>query len=67
MEMFVTDQRQILSFERDAELEESRLLKSNVSLHDHCQKGGPSRGQATGLNGRLVLTMESRVHNHQPE
>ena len=63
----MTDQRQILSFERDAELEESRLLKANVSLHDNCQKGGPSRGQVTGLNGRLVLTMESRVHNHQPE
>ena len=68
MEKFVADQKQLLSLERDAELEESRLLKANVSLRDLCQKGVAIQrlvvgGQATGLYGRLVLTLVSRVNN----
>ena len=70
MEKFVADQKQLLSLERDAELEESRLLKANVSLRDLCQKGVAIQrlvvgGQATGLYGRLVLTMVSRVHKQE--
>ena len=66
----MTDQKQLLSLERDAELEESRLLKANVSLRDLCQKGVAIQrlvvgGQATGLYGRLVLTLVSRVHNQE--
>ena len=68
MEKFVADQKQLLSLERDAELEESRLLKANVSLRDLCQKGVAIQrlvvgGQATGLYGRLVLTLVNRVNN----
>ena len=72
MEKFVSEQKRLLALERDAEIEESRLLQSNVSLRELCQKGVAVQklvvgGQATGLYGRLVITWVSRLpgSNHE--
>ena len=65
MEKFVAEQKELLSLERDAEVEEARLLRSNVSLRELCEAGVAVQrlvvgGQATGLYGRLVVTLVSR-------
>ena len=72
MEKFVSEQKKLLALERDAEIEESRLLQSSVSLRELCQKGVAVQklvvgGQATGLYGRLVITWVSRLpgSNHE--
>ena len=65
MEKFVAEQKELLSLERDAEVEEARLLRSSVSLRELCEAGVAVQrlvvgGQATGLYGRLVVTLVSR-------
>ena len=67
MDKFLLEQKQLLGLEREAELEESRLLQANVSLKELCGKGVAIQklvivGQATGLYGRLIVSFGSRHH-----
>lgn len=70
MEKFLLEQKHLLALEREAELEESRLLQANVSLKELCGKGVAIQkvvivGQATGLYGRLVVSFGSRHHGQE--
>ena len=72
MDKFVEDQRKFLALEREAEIEESRLLQSNISVRELCQKGVAVQklvvgNQATGLYGRLVITFVSRTPGNNQE
>ena len=72
MDKFVIEQKKYLTLEREAEIEESRLLQSNVSVRELCQKGVAVQklvvgNQATGLYGRLVITFVSRTPGHNQE
>ena len=60
------EQRRLLELERTAELEESRVLVSSVSLKELCERGVALQrlvisSQATGLYGRVVVTFTSRA------
>merc|ERR1719228_2010832 len=66
MDKFVTEQRNLLALEREAEVEEANTLQSQTSLKELCQKGVALQkllvgGQVTGLYGRTVVTFTSRL------
>ena len=59
------EQRRLLELERTAELEESRVLVSSVSVRELCERGLAIQrlvitSQATGMYGRVVVTFSGR-------
>ncbi|XP_053576418.1 DNA-binding protein SMUBP-2 [Bombina bombina] len=68
MEKFVSDQLQLLSAEREAEIEETRAYQENVSLKELQRKGVcllklQVANQRTGLYGRLIVTFTPRKYD----
>ncbi|XP_054476089.1 DNA-binding protein SMUBP-2 [Anoplopoma fimbria] len=67
VEQFVSKTLELLQEEREAEIEETRLWRENISLKDLQNKGVcllklQIGSQSTGLYGRTVLVLEPRKH-----
>ncbi|XP_029379610.1 DNA-binding protein SMUBP-2 [Echeneis naucrates] len=67
VEQFVSKTLELLQEEREAEIEETRLWKENISMKDLQNKGVcllklHIGSQSTGLYGRTVIVLEPRKH-----
>ena len=70
MDKFISEQRRLLSLEREAELEQSRILQSSASVKELCERGVAVQrlvvqSQVTGLYGRLVICFGARVSGQE--